>query len=251
MSGRPEDALRSLTKSAILRFIHRAGGKRVSMLFYEDVRTLIGQYLESFLQPAVLIMLYAGRKTLQSRDAFAVFDIKGVHPVAGFNDKGGFDGNENPDRVKRRKKKKLEVTKQTKPKIAPKPPPKKEKKVQPKKEKEVIDKGKAKKGLAAGGIKKPHRFRPGTVTLRKIRLQQKSTRFIFPLSSFKRVIREYAKMEDVKPRISTLFFNITQFYIENRVLRFLRFAIYAAVHAGRITLLPKDIQFARRFMVIE
>ena len=30
-------------------------------------------------------------------------------------------------------------------------------------------------GAAAGGVKKPHRFRPGTVALREIRRYQKST----------------------------------------------------------------------------
>ena len=41
-----------------------------------------------------------------------------------------------------------------------------------------------------GGVKKPHRWRPGTVALREIRRYQKSTDLLIPKLPFQRLIRE-------------------------------------------------------------
>ena len=43
---------------------------------------------------------------------------------------------------------------------------------------------------ATGGIKKPHRYRPGTVELRKIRRYQKSTDLLIRKLPFQRLARE-------------------------------------------------------------
>ena len=45
---------------------------------------------------------------------------------------------------------------------------------------------------AEGGIKKPHRFRPGTVALREIRKFQKSTELLIRRLPFQRLVREIA-----------------------------------------------------------
>src|SRR4051794_33569947 len=45
----------------------------------------------------------------------------------------------------------------------------------------------------AGGIKKPHRFRPGTVALREIRRYQKSTELLIRKLPFQRLVREIAQ----------------------------------------------------------
>ncbi|RCV17169.1 hypothetical protein SETIT_3G198100v2 [Setaria italica] len=42
----------------------------------------------------------------------------------------------------------------------------------------------------AGRIKKPHRWRPGTVALREIRKFQKSTNLLIPFAPFARLVRE-------------------------------------------------------------
>ena len=42
------------------------------------------------------------------------------------------------------------------------------------------------KGLATGGVKKPHRYRPGTVALREIRRFQKSTELLIRKLPFAR-----------------------------------------------------------------
>ena len=43
------------------------------------------------------------------------------------------------------------------------------------------------------GIKKPHRFRPGTVALREIRKFQKSTELLIRKLPFQRLVREIAE----------------------------------------------------------
>jgi histone H3 len=45
----------------------------------------------------------------------------------------------------------------------------------------------------AGGVKKPHRFRPGTVALREIRKYQKSTDLLIRKLPFQRLVREIAQ----------------------------------------------------------
>ncbi len=44
----------------------------------------------------------------------------------------------------------------------------------------------------SGGVKKPHRFRPGTVALREIRKFQKSTELLIRKLPFQRLVREIA-----------------------------------------------------------
>ncbi len=51
----------------------------------------------------------------------------------------------------------------------------------------------AKKSALAGGVKKPHRFRPGTVALREIRKYQKSTELLLRKLPFQRLVREIAQ----------------------------------------------------------
>ena len=46
---------------------------------------------------------------------------------------------------------------------------------------------------ATGGIKKPHRYRPGTVALREIRKYQKNTQLLIRRLPFQRLVREIAQ----------------------------------------------------------
>lgn len=47
--------------------------------------------------------------------------------------------------------------------------------------------------LWAGGVKKPHRYKPGTVALREIRRYQKSTELLIRKLPFQRLVREIAQ----------------------------------------------------------
>ena len=51
----------------------------------------------------------------------------------------------------------------------------------------------------AGIVKKPQRFRPGTVALREIRRYQKSTELLIHKLPFQRLVREIA--QDLKPHL--------------------------------------------------
>ncbi len=46
---------------------------------------------------------------------------------------------------------------------------------------------------ATGGVKKPHRYRPGTVALREIRKYQKSTDLLIRKLPFQRLVKEISQ----------------------------------------------------------
>src|ERR1041385_8483089 len=58
--------------------------------------------------------------------------------------------------------------------------------------KQMASKAARKLAVADGGIKKPHRFRPGVVALREIRRYQKSTELLIRKLPFQRLVRELA-----------------------------------------------------------
>jgi hypothetical protein len=58
---------------------------------------------------------------------------------------------------------------------------------------------------AVGGVKKPHRYRPGTVALREIRKYQKSTELLIRKLPFQRLVREIA--QDFKTDLRYAVFN--------------------------------------------
>ncbi|ELR20748.1 histone h3, putative [Acanthamoeba castellanii str. Neff] len=91
----------------------------------------------------------------------------------------------------------------------------------------------AKKSALAGGVKKPHRFRPGTVALREIRKYQKSTELLLRKLPFQRLVREIA--QDYKTGGCR---GLPRGLFEDTNL--------CAIHAKRVTIMPKDIQLARR-----
>ena len=53
--------------------------------------------------------------------------------------------------------------------------------------------------IILGGVKKPHRYRPGTVALREIRRYQKSTELLIRKLPFQRLVREIAGLQDRSP----------------------------------------------------
>nr|XP_006013600.1 PREDICTED: histone H3-like [Latimeria chalumnae] len=59
--------------------------------------------------------------------------------------------------------------------------------------KQLATKAARKSAPATGGVKKPHRYRPGTVALREIRRYQKSTELVFRELPFQRLVREIAQ----------------------------------------------------------
>ena len=58
--------------------------------------------------------------------------------------------------------------------------------------KQLATKATGKSAPATGGVKKPHRYRPGTVALLEIRHYQKSTELLICKLPFQRLVREIA-----------------------------------------------------------
>jgi histone H3 len=108
---------------------------------------------------------------------------------------------------------------------------------------------KAKRKMAGQGglLKKPHRYRPGTVALREIRKYQKSTELLIKKLPFQRLVREIAK--DVvgdEMRFQSTAILALQEAAEAYLVALFEDTNLCAIHAKRVTIFPKDIQLARR-----
>jgi histone H3 len=116
----------------------------------------------------------------------------------------------------------------------------------------------------SGGVKKPHRFRPGTVALREIRKFQKSTELLLRkvsrlLSSlhifahsprfqlpFQRLVREIAQDFKTDLRFQSTAVMALQEAAEAYLIGLFEDTNLCAIHAKRVTIMPKDIHLARR-----
>ena len=98
----------------------------------------------------------------------------------------------------------------------------------------------------AGGIKKAHRFRPGTVALREIRRFQKSTELLIRKLPFQRLVREIASEFKNDLRFQSSAVLALQEATEAYLVGLFEDTNLAAIHAKRVTIMPKDIQLARR-----
>jgi histone H3 len=97
-----------------------------------------------------------------------------------------------------------------------------------------------------GGVKKPHRYRPGTVALREIRRYQKSTELLIRKMPFSRLVREIAQDEKSDIRYQSTAMLATQTSSEDYLVRLFEDTLLCTIHAKRVTIMPKDIQLARR-----
>lgn len=200
------DNIQGLVKPSILRLAHRAGNKRVSGLIFEEIRGVAKVNLENFIRLAITVKDYARRKTVQSTDALVAMEMLGVYPAVGLDHNG-------------RLKHFRGVAKR-----------------------EAKAEG---KGEAEG--KSHRRFHPGTVAIRDAKKQQKnSDNLVFRRLPFNRLVREIMQDFHEDVRATASFIDLAQFYVELKLLRTLRYANRVMVHAKRQTLMPKDIQLARR-----
>jgi len=99
---------------------------------------------------------------------------------------------------------------------------------------------------ANGAVKKPHRYRPGTVALREIRKYQKSTDLLIRKMPFQRLIREIAQDFKTDLRFQSTAIGALQEAAEAYLVGLFEDTNLAAIHAKRITIQPKDMQLARR-----
>ena len=105
----------------------------------------------------------------------------------------------------------------------------------------------ARKGRAgAGGVKKPHRFRPGTVALREIRRYQKSTELLLRKLPFQRLVREIAQDFKTDLRFQSSAIAALQEAAEAYLVGLFEDTNLCAIHAKRVTIMARDVQLARR-----
>lgn len=99
-------------------------------------------------------------------------------------------------------------------------------------------------------MKKPSRYRPGTVALREIRRYQKSTDLLISRAPFNRLVREIAMdwkgcgLRNLRFQESSVL--ALQEASEAYLTGLFEDANLCTIHAKRITVQPKDIQLARR-----
>lgn len=102
---------------------------------------------------------------------------------------------------------------------------------------------------APTGVKKPHRYRPGTVALREIRRYQRSTELLMRKTVFARWVREL--MVDLDPlfktpRVKVETFEVLQEAVEMYLVKYLDDMNLAALHGKRQGIQAKDSMLVRR-----
>ena len=97
-----------------------------------------------------------------------------------------------------------------------------------------------------GGVKKPHRYRPGIVALHEIRRFQKNTELLIRKAPFQRLVGEIVikRKEDVRFQSTAVL--ALQEASEAYMVGMFEDTNLAALHAKRVTILPRDLALARR-----
>ena len=97
-----------------------------------------------------------------------------------------------------------------------------------------------------GGVKKPRRYRPGTVALREIRKYQKSTNLLIRCLPFQRLVREVS--QQLKPDLrfqSTALLDLQE-AAEAYLVSMFEEVNLIALHDKRVTIQVKDMQLWQR-----
>ncbi|XP_038011184.1 uncharacterized protein LOC119708659 [Motacilla alba alba] len=165
------DNIQGITKPAIRRLARRGGVKRISGLIYEETRGVLKVFLENVIRDAVTYTEHAKRKTVTAMDVVYALKRQGR--------RGPLSGHATSfcSLIA------MARTKQTARKSTGGKAPRKQ----------LATKAARKSAPATGGVKKPHRYRPGTVALREIRRYQKSTELLIRKLPFQRLVREIAQ----------------------------------------------------------
>ncbi|XP_032994562.1 histone H3-like [Lacerta agilis] len=214
------DNIQGITKPAIRRLARRGGVKRISGLIYEETRGVLKVFLENVIRDAVTYTEHAKRKTVTAMDVVYALKRQGrTLPLALFMISG-----------------EMARTKQTARKSTGGKAPRKQ----------LATKAARKSAPATGGVKKPHRYRPGTVALREIRRYQKSTELLIRKLPFQRLVREIAQDFKTDLRFQSSAVMALQEASEAYLVGLFEDTNLCAIHAKRVTIMPKDIQLARR-----
>ena len=96
-----------------------------------------------------------------------------------------------------------------------------------------------------GRLVKPHRYRAGTVALQDIRHFQKTSALLIRKLPFQRLVREIAQDFKTDLRFQSAAILCLQEAAEAYLVRLFDDTNLCAIHARRVTIMPKDIQLAR------
>ena len=114
--------------------------------------------------------------------------------------------------------------------------------------KKLATKAAHKSAPTRGGVKKPYRYRPGTVALREIRCYQKTTELLLRKAPFQKLVREvtqdFLKKDDT--RYASIAMLALQEALEALLVGLFEDTNLCAIHAKRVTIMPKDIALTRR-----
>lgn len=102
------------------------------------------------------------------------------------------------------------------------------------------------KKAAAPSTPSKRRYRPGTVALREIRQYQKQTNLLIPRSPFQRLVREIAAIFATGLMFQSAALSALHEASEAYLIGLFEDTNLCAIHAKRVTIMPKDIQLARR-----
>lgn len=99
-------------------------------------------------------------------------------------------------------------------------------------------------------VKKPLRYRPGTVALREIRKYQKSTDLLIPRRPFTRLVREiidfyFSRPGEFRGCQSTAVLALQE-ATESYLVKLFQESNLCAIQAKRVTIKPQDIRLTRR-----
>ncbi|XP_035584250.1 uncharacterized protein LOC113926890 [Zalophus californianus] len=217
------DNIQGITKPAIRRLARRGGVKRISGLIYEETRGVLKVFLENVIRDAVTYTEHAKRKTVTAMDVVYALKRQG-RTLYGFGALSCYLYLA------------MARTKQTARKSTGGKAPRKQ----------LATKAARKSAPATGGVKKPHRYRPGTVALREIRRYQKSTELLIRKLPFQRLVREIAQDFKTDLRFQSSAVMALQEACEAYLVGLFEDTNLCAIHAKRVTIMPKDIQLARR-----
>ena len=104
--------------------------------------------------------------------------------------------------------------------------------------------GKVYKGHRTGRIRKPRKYRPGTVALREIKRYQKSTELLIRKFPFQRLVREVviSLFPNDNYRFQSTALLALQEASEDYLVRMFTQVNDLAIHGKRVTIKPEDIQ---------
>ena len=90
------------------------------------------------------------------------------------------------------------------------------------------------------------RFKRGNPAFREIRIYQKSTALLIPKAAFSRLVREITQKYKKNARFQSEALDALQEAAEMFLVQLFQDTNLCAIHAKRVTILPKDILLARK-----